>query len=146
MVLLGEIRHWVRIRFTFTRPYFGTARSRSKTFAVIRYSGGSRSSPWICVRPAFRSLLRAARRVRISLARRSASMRCVSERSGAAPAGCFVGDWAAGGMRPRLYTCFRGRYPDQKDFCGNSAGPQVEVEAGWGYLTLFTEVCRRFLL
>ena len=34
MVLLGEIRHCVRILFTFTRPYFGTASSMSKTFAV----------------------------------------------------------------------------------------------------------------
>ncbi len=36
IVLLGEIRQCVRIRFTFTRPYFGTARSRSKTLAVSR--------------------------------------------------------------------------------------------------------------
>ena len=36
MVLLGEIRQCVRISFTFTRPYFGTASSRSKTFAVSR--------------------------------------------------------------------------------------------------------------
>ena len=36
MVLLGEMRQCVRILFTFTRPYFGTARSRSKTFAVRR--------------------------------------------------------------------------------------------------------------
>jgi len=35
-LLLGEIRHCVRIRFTLTRPYFGTANSRSKTFAVSR--------------------------------------------------------------------------------------------------------------
>ena len=28
---------------TFTRPYFGTASSRSKTFAVSRYSGGANS-------------------------------------------------------------------------------------------------------
>ena len=48
MVLLGEMRQCVRIRFTFTRPYFGTASSRSKTLAVSRYSGGSSSSPWIC--------------------------------------------------------------------------------------------------
>ena len=47
MVLEGEMRQWVRIRFTFTRPYFGTAKSRSKTFAVSTYSGGSRSRPWI---------------------------------------------------------------------------------------------------
>ena len=29
---------------TFTRPYFGTASSMSKTFAVSTYSGGSSSS------------------------------------------------------------------------------------------------------
>ena len=38
-VLLGEIRHWERILLTFTRPYFGTASSRSKTFAVSQVIG-----------------------------------------------------------------------------------------------------------
>jgi hypothetical protein len=36
IVLLGEIRQCVRMRLTFTRPYFGTASSRSKTLAVSR--------------------------------------------------------------------------------------------------------------
>ena len=35
IVFEGEIRHWLRIRFAFTRPYLGTARSMSKTLAVI---------------------------------------------------------------------------------------------------------------
>src|SRR2546421_9617283 len=99
MVLLGEIRHCVRMRFTFTRPYFGTASRRSKTLAVCRYSGGSRSRPWIWVRPALRSRLRLARRVRISLARLRASIRWVRERSGAAPACILAGEEAAGDMR-----------------------------------------------
>ena len=48
MVLLGEMRHWARTLLTFTRPYFGTASSMSKTFAVSTYSGGSSSSrSWI---------------------------------------------------------------------------------------------------
>ena len=33
IVFEGEIRHWVRILFAFTRPYFGTARIMSKAFA-----------------------------------------------------------------------------------------------------------------
>ena len=41
IVFDGEIRHWLRIRFVFTRPYFGTAISMSITFAVCTYSGGS---------------------------------------------------------------------------------------------------------
>ena len=52
IVLLGEIRHCCRILLTFTRPYFGTASSMSKTFAVSTYSGGSSSSAWIETRPA----------------------------------------------------------------------------------------------
>src|SRR5215216_7877943 len=98
MVLLGEMRHCVRIRFTFTRPYLGTARSRSNTLAVASHSGGSRSSPWIWVRPALRSRLSRARCVRISFARFRASMRWVRERSGAVPSDDFAGVWAAGGM------------------------------------------------
>ena len=41
IVFDGEILHWFRIRLVFTRPYLGTARSMSKTLAVITYSGGS---------------------------------------------------------------------------------------------------------
>ena len=41
MVLVGEIRHWLRIRFALTRPYFGTARIMSKTLAESTHSGGS---------------------------------------------------------------------------------------------------------
>src|SRR3954447_4902617 len=98
MVLLGEIRHCVRMRLTFRRPSFGPARSGSKPFAVGRYSGGSRSSPWICVRPALRSRLRRGRLVRISLARLRAFVLWVSERSGATPEGAFGGDCAVGDM------------------------------------------------
>ena len=47
MVLLGEIRHWTRTLLTFTRPYFGTARSMSKTLAVSTNSGGSSSRSWM---------------------------------------------------------------------------------------------------
>src|SRR4051795_693923 len=79
------MRHCVRILFTFTQPYFGTASKRSKTLAVSRYSGGSSSRPWMCTRPALRSRFRFARRVRMSLARFSASILWVSERSGAGP-------------------------------------------------------------
>src|SRR4051812_7297299 len=99
IVLLGEMRQCVRILLTFTRPYLGTASRRSNTLAVSRYSGGSSSIPWIWVRPALSSRLRRARRVRISLARLSASIRCASERSGARPADCPLGgDWGAAGM------------------------------------------------
>ena len=44
IVFDGEIRHWVRILFAFTRPYFGTARIMSNAFADSTYSGGSSSS------------------------------------------------------------------------------------------------------
>src|SRR5215210_635761 len=84
IVLLGEIRHCWRTLLTFTRPYFGTARSMSKTLAVWRYSGGSSSRVWIETRPPFRSFFSCARRVRISFARWRASMRWRRERSGAA--------------------------------------------------------------
>ena len=47
IVLLGAMRQWARILLTFTRPYFGTASSMSKTFAVSTYSGGFSSSEWI---------------------------------------------------------------------------------------------------
>src|SRR3954471_22410516 len=95
MVLLGEIRHWTRTLLTFTRPYLGTASSMSNTFAVSTYSGGSRRRSWMLERPALRSRLSWARRVRILFARSSASILCTSERSGAATEG-FAGVFVAG--------------------------------------------------
>src|SRR5207248_9977145 len=87
MVLLGEIRHCWRILLAFTRPYLGTASSMSKTFAVSTHAGGSSSSRWIEARPDLRSRLSCARLVRISLARWSASIPCINDRSGAAVRG-----------------------------------------------------------
>src|SRR5680860_1231378 len=128
MVLLGEIRQCVRMRFTFTRPYLGTARSRSKVFAVCRYSGGSSSSPWICTRPAFRSFLSRARRVRMSFARASASMRWVSERSGARPTEEVLARVSgATGIPRRSYTQIRGDLGPTANFRANSPAPQLEV-------------------
>ena len=45
----------VEQRLALTRPYFGTARSMSKTFAVSTYSGGSSRIVWMFARFAFRS-------------------------------------------------------------------------------------------
>src|ERR1700755_859324 len=84
MVFDGEIRHWLRIRFVFTRPYLGTARSMSKTLAVRTYSGGSRRMPWMLERPAFRSFFSLARAVRMSFARLRASILWSRDLSGAA--------------------------------------------------------------
>ena len=74
IVFEGEIRHWLSIRLVFTRPYLGTARSMSKTFAVITYSGGSSRIAWMLARLAFRSFFSLARAVRMSFARLSASI------------------------------------------------------------------------
>src|SRR5712691_9258936 len=123
MVLLGEIRHWARILFTFTRPYFGTASSMSKTFAVSTYSGGSVRSWWIDWRPPLRSRFSCARRLRISFARWRASIRWTSERSGAAAGGWAVGVLMAGGIGGEsTYSqdAFKAKSP-------NSASPQAEV-------------------
>src|SRR3954462_14720237 len=97
IVLLGEIRHTWRTLLTFTRPYFGTASSMSKTFAVSTYSGGLVSRSWMLRRPALRSRLSCARAVLISFARLRASIRWSRERSGAATVG-LVGVLVAGGM------------------------------------------------
>ena len=84
MVFEGEIRHWLSIRFVFTRPYFGTASSMSKTFAVSTYSGGSSRIVWMLARLALRSFFSFARAVRMSFARLSASIRWSRDLSGAA--------------------------------------------------------------
>src|SRR3954452_25597167 len=97
IVFEGEIRHWLRIRLVFTRPYLGTASSMSKTLAVITYSGGSSRIVLRLARFAFRSFFSLARAVRMSLARLSASIRWSSERSGAAKEDLTeeAGMWAA---------------------------------------------------
>src|SRR3954465_10445389 len=122
IVLDGEMRHTCKTLLTFTRPYFGTASSMSKTLAVSMYSGGSSSSTWMLARPAFRSRLSAARLVRISFARWSASMRWTRERSGAAVVG-LVGVFVAGGMggeSTALRAADKGRW-------ANIGPPEVEV-------------------
>ena len=68
--------------------------------------GASRSSPSMDTRPPLRSRLSCARRVRISFARWSASMRWWRLRSGAAT--CLVGEFMAGGMGRRVYTRIAG--------------------------------------
>src|ERR671914_656960 len=80
-------------------------------------------------RPAFRSRFSCARRVRISLARVSASMRWVRERSGVATAG-LVGIFVAGGMGGESTSRARA----DKTKAVNSAGPQVEVYLHGGHL------------
>ena len=115
IVFDGEIRHWLRIRFVFTRPYFGTASSMSKTLAVSTYSGGSSSSAWMLALPAFRSFFSFARAVRMSLARLSASIRWSSERSGAAAevltgAGIWAASIAAARGRARPRTPFTSKF------------------------------------
>src|SRR4051794_36701814 len=100
------MRHCVRTLLTFTRPYFGTASSMSKTLAVWVYSGGWSSSVWIDARPLLRSRLSCARRERTTLALSRASRRWVSDRSGAAE--CLVAVLVAGGTRaPILHLHFR---------------------------------------
>src|SRR5215217_2717002 len=131
MVLLGEMRHCTSTLLTFTRPYLGTARSMSKTLAVSTYSGGSSRRSWMLTRPALRSRLSCARRVRISLARCNASIRWVSERSGAATAG-LGGVLVAGGMGGESTS----RTRVDKAKAANSAEPQVEVQPHGGHLTV----------
>ena len=140
IVFDGEIRQSCRTLLTFTRPYFGTARSMSKTFAVSTNSGGSSSSEWMLARPALRSRFSAARLVLISFARWSASMRWTRERSGAAVVG-LAGVFVAGGMGGES-TALRAA---DKTPTANSSAPEVEVHRYGGDLTPNLTVCRRFL-
>src|ERR671916_552136 len=80
-------------------------------------------------RPALRSRLSCARRVRISLARCNASIRWVSERSGAATAG-LGGVLVAGGMGGESTSRTRA----DKAKALNSARPPVEVQPHGGDL------------
>src|SRR5215217_807979 len=82
-------------------------------------------------RPALRSRLSCARRVRISLARCNASIRWVSERSGAATAG-LGGVLVAGGMGGESTSHARA----DKAKAANSARPQLEVQPHGGHLTV----------
>src|SRR3954454_8227602 len=123
------MRHCTRTLLTFTRPYFGTASSMSKTFAVSTYSGGSSRRSWIFARPALRSRLSWARCVRISLARWRASMRWTRDRSGAAMPG-LLGVFVAGAMGGESTS----RLESGKPWVGNSPSPQVEVEEYGGHL------------
>src|SRR3954467_528890 len=140
MVFDGEIRQSCKTLFTFTRPYFGTASSRSKTLAEWTYSGGSSRRSWMLTLPAFRSRLSAARLVRISLARCSASMRWTRERSGAAVVG-LAGVFVAGGMGGESTAPTAA----DKGRARNSCLPQVEVQADRAELTVSRAFAGLFL-
>src|SRR3954465_12967794 len=139
IVLLGEIRHWTRTLLTFTRPYFGTASSMSKTLAVSTYSGGSSSRSWMLRRPAFRSRLSWARAVRISLARLRASIRWSRERSGAATVG-LAGVLVAGGMGGESTSDLW----FDKAWGTNSPRPQLEGKPHAGELTVTSDFAGLF--
>src|SRR3954470_13579151 len=127
MVFDGEMRHWTRTLLAFTRPYFGTASSMSKTLAVSRYAGGCSSSWWIETLPAFRSRFSCARAVLILLARSSASIRWFKERSGAAEGlgGVFVAGGTAGED-----TGSRGRgKPNRSN--SPDARPELDASSVW---------------
>src|SRR3954453_20299723 len=130
IVFEGEIRQTCKTLFTFTRPYFGTARSMSNTFAVSMKSGGSISSRWMLARPAFRSRLSVARLVLTSFARWSASMRWTRERSGAAVVG-LAGVFVAGGMGGESTALGA----SDKAWSANIAGRELEVHLTRGQLT-----------
>ena len=102
IVLLGEMRHCCRILLAFTRPYFGTASSMSKTFAVSTYSGGSSSSVWIDTRPALRSRLSWARRVRICV-RALERVHALDAGSARGPPCASAAESVAGGIGRRVY-------------------------------------------
>src|SRR6478609_7895733 len=120
------MRHWTRTLLAFTRPYFGTARSMSKTLAVSRYDGGSSSSLWIETLPAFRSRLSCARAVLILFARSSASIRWFKERSGAAEG--LGGVFVAGGTANRP----------------NSPEPRPELHASSEWSSVFASLAGVF--
>src|SRR3954454_24011791 len=85
-------------------------------------------------RPAFRSRLSAARLVRISFARWSASMRWTRERSGAAVVG-LAGVFVAGGMGGESTA----RRAADKGRARNSCLPQVEVQSARSPLAVSTK-------
>src|SRR3712207_672450 len=140
MVLLGEMRHWTSTLLTFTRPYFGTARSMSNTFAVETYSGGSSSRSWMLTRPALRSRLSCARWVRIAFARSRASIRWTRDRSGAAT-GVFGGVFVAGGMGGESTSVL----PALNSQPSNSPHPLVEVHRSPGTSSVSAPFAAAFL-
>src|SRR5215203_4793099 len=81
-------------------------------------------------RPALRSRLRDARRVRISFARWSASMRWTRERSGAAVVG-LAGVFVAGGMGGESTALGAA----DKGPMAKSSGPQLQLQTTLGDLT-----------
>src|ERR1039458_8780812 len=139
MVLLGAILQWTRILLTFTRPYLGTARSMSNTFAVSTYSGGSSRSEWIERRRDFRSRLSSARLTRISFALARASILWFRDRSGAIEGleDVVLVAVAMGGESTHQRRAIRPR-------SANSPSPQPEVDLCRGWWTVSPCVCRDF--
>jgi hypothetical protein len=82
MVLLSAIRQWASVRLTRAGPILGTAKRRSRSFAVCAHGGGSLSTRASSILPAVRSRFRRARARRTSFALASARSRCSGEQAG----------------------------------------------------------------
>ena len=76
LAAFGMTRHRSNNLLALTRPYFGTASTRSRTLAVATHGGGSERTVEMVTSPLRRASLSRARSERMSFARRRASIRC----------------------------------------------------------------------
>ena len=96
------MRQGCRTLLALTRPYFGTASSMSKTFAVSRKSGGVKQQP-VDRHPAGLEIALELRAARADLVRTLERVHALVE----AAFGCrdvLGGEFMAGGMGRRYYT------------------------------------------
>ena len=97
IVFDGEMRQSCKTLFTFTRPYFGTASSRSKTLAEWTYSGGSSSRSWMLDLPGLQIALE-RRALRADLVRALERLHALDEGTLWGSRGGLAGVFVAGGM------------------------------------------------
>jgi len=110
--VLDELtRHRSSNLLALTRPYLGTARTRSSTLAVATHAGGSARTSLMETSPLRNASLSRARSERISFALRSASIRCCWLRSGVC--GTMLMGWLTGAI---IHT----RFPDAIRFIADS--------------------------
>ena len=128
MVLLGEIRQCVSMRFDLHAAVLGNGQQEVENLGRLQVFRRIEQQPVDLHAPRLEVPFERARRVRISFARLSASILWVNERSGVRPAEAVAAsDSGATGMGGDHTHGFAPFYAPIDNFRPNSAGPRPEL-------------------
>ena len=137
------MRHCVRIRLTFTRPYFGHREQQVEDLGRLQPLGRIEQEP-VDLGPSGLEVSLERCATGTDLVRALQRVHALGERAFGSRTRRVLGGRLGGRHEARLYTRPASRFGSYAHFSPNSSGPQAELQGGCGYLTLFGGLCRAF--